>query len=64
MKAIPFVLLFGCAIQWHKPGATPEELRIHTAQCNERANSIPNAGIIQRDAVFENCMEGKGWLRK
>jgi hypothetical protein len=46
---------------WYRAGSSERDFRIERAQCNERANSISGAGIIQRDAVFQNCMEGKGW---
>lgn len=59
--------LAGCAngpSVWTKPGGnTPQEFTVDSGQCSAQANSgSPSMIARQMQAIYEGCMQGKGWV--
>ena len=62
MRYLIVILLAGCAPTiWNREGATEKDFNMDRGQCNAQALSVPGATNLQRNAVFDNCMVGKGW---
>jgi hypothetical protein len=66
MRAILVLLLAGCATEynWTKPGMTEYQLYQENGQCQERAYSVPNSSNERMRALYESCMQGKGYFRQ
>lgn len=68
------VLLAGCAQpaekvtvlhippqQWVNPGVTEAQYRTDAGQCREKALALETAPAEQRRALYEACMQGRGY---
>jgi hypothetical protein len=59
----------GCAAMghgwsWYKDGATQQDFEMDQGQCKAQAFSVPNASMLQVGLVIQNCMIGKGWVKR
>lgn len=62
--------LCGCASMmqpqwaWYKEGATEQDFEMDRGQCKAQAFSVPGASMLQVALVIQNCMIGKGWVKR
>lgn len=61
LTCVTLFALTGCASKWVRPGGTPDDYDMESAQCEAMAAGNPNGfGAIQ---MYYACMRGKGWRK-
>jgi hypothetical protein len=57
--------LTGCASYvWDKPNSSEAEFQRESGQCAVQGLQISNPGVGQQQAVYNACMQGKGWYQR
>lgn len=64
--ALCAVIISGCNMYWHKPGATLEQFAADHRACLSRGEPIPDKPgyVIVDQGTFRTCLAVRGWHRE